>query len=73
MASKKVWEVPQEVKDALDLMGQREAGSSHKQFSFYWTDDLEQAVRRGAADKMMPVSQFIRETLAARMLDGNYL
>ena len=71
--SKKSWEVPQEVKDALDLMSQREAGSAHKQFSFHWTPELEAAVRRAAADAMLPVAQFIRETLAARMLADNYL
>ena len=71
--SKPVWQVPQEVKDALDLMHQREAGSSRKQFSFHWTPELEMAVRRAAADEMMPVAQFIRETLAARMLAGHYM
>ena len=67
------WQVPQEVRDALDLMNQREAGSSSRQFSFHWTPDLEQAVRRAAADQMLSVAAFIRETLAARMLGGDYL
>ena len=66
--SKRVWEVPQEVKEALDLMAQREAGSSSKQFSFHWTPELEMAVRRAAADQMLSVAAFIRETLAVRVL-----
>ena len=68
-----VWSVPQEVREALDLMSQREAGSSSKQFSFHWTPDLEAAVRRAAADQMLSVAGFIRETLAVRMLGDNYL
>ena len=68
----KTWEVPQEVRDALDLMAQREAGSSSKQFSFHWTPGLEMAVRRAAADQMMSVAAYCRETLAARLLDGGY-
>ena len=68
-----VWQVPDAVREALDLMGKREAGSSHKQFSFVWTPELEAAVRRAAADQMMPVAQYIRETLAARLLGDDYL
>ena len=46
---------------------------SHKQFSFHWTPELEAAVRRAAADKMLPVARFVRETLAARMVGEHYL
>ena len=73
MNSQPVWKVPQEVRDALDLMKHREAGSSHQQFSFHWTPELEAAVRRAAADEMLSVAAFIRETLAARMVGGHYL
>ena len=66
------WEVPPEVREALDLMALREAGSSSKQFSFHWTPGLEAAVRDAAADARMSVAAFCRETLAARLLDGGY-
>ena len=62
------WVVPVEVREALDLMGQREAGSSSKQFSFHWTPDLEAAVRAAAGDARQSVAAFIRETLAVRVL-----
>ena len=68
-----VWQVPQAVRDALDLMSQRDAGSSTKQFSFHWGPELEMATRRAAADAMLPVGAFIRETLAARLLGDHYL
>lgn len=66
------WEVPQEVRDALDLMNQREAGSARKQFSFHWTPSLELAVREAAADARLSVAMFVRETLAARLLATGY-
>ena len=68
-----VWEVPQAVREVLDLMGQRDAGSSTKQFSFHWGPELEAATRRAAADQMQPVAVFVRETLAARLLGDHYL
>ena len=68
-----LWKLPPEVSEALDLMAQREAGSSQKQFSFHWTPELEMATRRAAADEMLSVSRFVRETLAARLVDGHYL
>ena len=66
------WVVPQEVREALDLMALREAGSSSKQFSFHWTPSLEEAVREAAADARLSVAAFCRETLAARLLDCGY-